>query len=224
VLLDVDGVSHRYGDNVVLHDISFSVRAGECLALVGSNGAGKSTLLRLMTGRERPSEGSVRFDDREIHEDDLAIRRNVAAVLGDPVFYPDLSAREHLELVMVAHGLGEHASGRAESALADVGLAGRGDDLPTKFSAGQKQALFLAAALVRPKQLLIADEPEQHLDPEARVALGERIRALMREGVAVCFSTHQRDLALAAADRVMLLEHGRCVALGNAADVLDESP
>jgi ABC-2 type transport system ATP-binding protein len=221
VLLVVDGVSQGYGGVAVLNDISFNLDTGRCLALVGVNGAGKSTLLRLLAGREKPAAGNVFFMGREIDEDDLATRRDVAAVLGDPVFYPDLTAREHLELVIAAHGLGDEAEERTEAALDAFGLTERADDRPSRFSAGQKQALFLAAALVRPRQMILMDEPEQHLDPQARMGLAERFRALVAEGVTVVFSTHQNDLALAAADDVMLLEAGRAVGFGEAAAVLD---
>jgi ABC-2 type transport system ATP-binding protein len=209
VLLRVDGVSHRYGGTDVLHDIAFAVEPGECLALVGANGAGKSTLLRLLAGREKPSEGRVQFDAHDIDENDREIRREVAAVLGDPVFYPDLTAREHLELVIAAHGLGSEAPERADAALTVFGLIERADDGPSKFSAGQKQALFLASALVRPRRLVLMDEPEQHLDPDARLRLTDRFRALTEEGVAVVFSTHQADLARAAADHVLVMHNGR---------------
>jgi ABC-2 type transport system ATP-binding protein len=215
-------VSHQYDGVEVLRDVACSVRPGECLALVGANGAGKSTLLRLLAGREQPSRGSVFFEDRAMSEDDRFIRRNVAAVLGDPIFYPDLTAREHLELVIAAHGLGSEATERADEALQTFGLADRGDQLPAKFSAGQKQALFLAAALVRPRRLILLDEPEQHLDPDARTELAQRFRDLMREGVAVVFSTHQPDLARAAADQVIMMEQGRVAQQGAAAVVLDE--
>jgi ABC-type multidrug transport system ATPase subunit len=221
-LLRVEDVSHQYGGVEVLRDIACTVAPGDCLALVGPNGAGKSTLLRLLAGREKPSQGRVYFDDREVREDELAVRCDVAAVLGDPVFYPDLTAREHLELVIAAHGLGSEASERAEGALDAFGLAGRGDDLPTKFSAGQKQSLFLASAFVRPRRLILMDEPEQHLDPQARLGLAERFRTLTGAGVAVVFSTHQSELARAAADHVMLLEHGSCTKLGDARAVLDQ--
>jgi ABC-type multidrug transport system ATPase subunit len=209
VLLRVDGVSHRYGGTDVLREVAFTVDPGECLALVGANGAGKSTLLRLLAGREKPSEGRVRFDSRDIDENDREVRRDVAAVLGDPVFYPDLTAREHLELVIAAHGLGAEATERADEALTVFGLIERADDVPSKFSAGQKQALFLAAALVRPRRLILMDEPEQHLDPDARTRLADRFRTLTGEGVAVVFSTHQADLARAAADHVLLMHDGR---------------
>jgi ABC-2 type transport system ATP-binding protein len=223
MLLQVDGVSQTYDGVEVLHDLTFDVGPGECLALVGANGAGKSTLLRLLAGREQPSVGTVAFEGVVISEDDREIRRDVAAVLGDPVFYPDLTAREHLELVMAAHGLGAEAPTQADQALLAFGLEGRGDALPSKFSAGQKQALFLAAALVRPRRLLLMDEPEQHLDPDARERLADRFRALTADGVAVVFSTHQADLARAAADRVLLMRGGRRVRYGEPDAVLDGS-
>ena len=108
--------------------------------------------------------------------------------------------------------------------LADRGLAQRADALPAALSSGQLQALLLACALVRPRDLLVLDEPEQRLDPDARRRLAELLKAELADGVAVLFVTHHTDLALEVADRVLVLEDGRTVADGSPHDVLPHGP
>uniref|UniRef100_UPI0006E39051 ABC transporter ATP-binding protein n=1 Tax=Peterkaempfera griseoplana TaxID=66896 RepID=UPI0006E39051 len=169
-LLHLTGVSRTYGARQVLHPISLKLAAGQCVALLGHNGSGKSTLLRIAAGRERPTTGSVRFDGIPMDESDPRIRSRVA-VVGDTVAcYPDLSVREHLLLVAVAHGVAD-AHAWIEHVLADRGLADRADALPSALSSGQMQALLLACAMVRPRDLLLLDEAWTGLDQEARALL-----------------------------------------------------
>ncbi|MEV4613704.1 ABC transporter ATP-binding protein [Kitasatospora sp. NPDC049258] len=220
-LLQLTGVSRTYGERQVLHPVSLRLAAGECLALLGHNGSGKSTLLRIAAGRELPTAGTVRFDGLPMDENDPRIRARVA-VVGDTVAcYPDLSVREHLLLVAVAHGVAD-APDWIEHVLAERNLADRADALPSALSSGQLQALLLACAMVRPRDLLLLDEPEQRLDPDARRRLAELLRAELADGVAVLLVTHHTDLALEVADRVMVLEDGRVLAEGPPRRVLSD--
>ncbi|MDH6144095.1 MULTISPECIES: ABC transporter ATP-binding protein [Kitasatospora] len=218
-LLQLSKVSRSYDNRMALHPISLSLAAGECVALLGHNGSGKSTLLRVAAGRERPTAGTVRFDGLPMDENDPRIRARVA-VVGDTVaHYPDLTVREHLLLVAVAHGVADSQEWVAQ-VLADRLLTERADVLPSALSSGQLQALLLACALVRPRDLLLLDEPEQRLDPEARRQLAELLRGELADGVAVLLVTHHTDLAREVADRVVVLEDGRVLAEGPADQAL----
>lgn len=222
-LLRLTGVSRTYGERQVLYPVSLDLAAGQCVAVLGHNGSGKSTLLRMAAGRERPTSGTVLFDNLPMDENDPRVRARVA-VVGDTVAcYPDLSVREHLLLVAVAHGIADvHAW--VEHVLADRGLAQRADAFPAALSSGQLQALLLACAMVRPRDLLVLDEPEQRLDPGARRRLAQLLKAELADGVAVLFVTHHTDLALEVADRVLVLEDGKVVADGPPHDVLTDRP
>lgn len=221
-LLQLTGVSRSYGDREVLHPVNLSLAAGECVALLGHNGSGKSTLLRVAAGRDLPTKGTVRFDGLPMDENDPRIRARVA-VVGDTVAcYPDLTVREHLLLVAVAHGIAD-ARAWVEQVLADRLLTERADALPSALSSGQMQALLLACALVRPRDLLLLDEPEQRLDPDARRRLADLLKAELADGVAVLLVTHHTDLAREVADRVVVLEDGRILTQGTPAKVLDGS-
>ncbi len=220
-LLQLTGVSRSYGERRVLHPISLKLAAGECVALLGHNGSGKSTLLRIAAGRELPTSGTVHFDGLAMDENDPRIRARVA-VVGDTVAcYPDLSVREHLLLVAVAHGVAD-ARSWIEHVLVERNLAERADALPSALSSGQMQALLLACAMVRPRDLLLLDEPEQRLDPDARRQLADLLKAELADGVAVLLVTHHTDLAMAVANRVVVLEDGQVLTKGSPRSVLGE--
>ena len=194
---------------------------GECVALYGQNGSGKSTLLRIAGGRDAPTSGDALFAGRPVSEDDPEVRARVA-VVGDTVAcYPDLTVREHLELVTVAHAV-DDADAWIDQVLADRRLSDHARALPGSLSSGQLQSLLLAAALVRPRDLLILDEPEQRLDPAARQRLADLLVAEKADGVAVLLATHQPDLAEAVADRMIALDDGQVIADGAPATVLRE--
>ncbi|UNS99906.1 ABC transporter ATP-binding protein [Streptomyces tubbatahanensis] len=219
-LLRLSGVGRRFGERQALHPLDLDVSAGTCTALFGHNGSGKSTLLRLACGRDKPTVGTALFEGRPVDEDDPQVRARVA-VAGDTVaFYPDLTVREHLELITVAHDVAD-ADGWIDQVLADRRLSGHAHQLPSALSSGQTQALQLAAALVRPRDLLVLDEPEQRLDPAARVRLAQLLRGEKADGVALLLATHQAELVHAVADHVVVLEDGRVRAEGPP-DVLHE--
>ena len=218
-LLRLRKVSRTYGQRQALLPLDLDVASGGCTALFGHNGSGKSTLLRIASGRDVPTSGQAFFAGRPVSEDDPEVRARVA-VVGDTVAcYPDLPVREHLELVTVAHAV-DDAAAWIDEVLADRRLSDHADALPGALSSGQMQSLLLAAALVRPRDLLVLDEPEQRLDPDARERLAELLVAEKEGGTAVLLATHQAELAEAVADHMVALEDGRVIAQGTPASVL----
>ncbi|WP_193318119.1 MULTISPECIES: ABC transporter ATP-binding protein [Streptomyces] len=207
-LLRLAEVRHGYGRRPVLDGVSLALGAGQVVAVLGPNGAGKSTLLRIAAGRERPDAGTVTFRDAPADEDGAAFRADVACALGPGAHYPDLTVREHLLLVALAHGVPD-AEERVDAALGEHRLADHAEQFPDALSAGLGQLLSLAATRVRPAELLILDEPEAHLDAEARAALGARLRALAAGGAAVLLATHDPALAERAGARRLSLADGR---------------
>ncbi|MGW0661040.1 ABC transporter ATP-binding protein [Streptodolium elevatio] len=212
-MLTLTGVSRRFGEREALQHLDLRLAPGERVALTGSNGSGKSTLLRLACGRDRPTTGSIRFDGLPMDEDDPRVRSRVAVVAEALSCYPDLTVRQHLELVAVAHAVPDPDS-VIERCLDEQTLAAHADALPGSLSSGQTQAMLLAAAWVRPRDLLVLDEPEQRLDVTARDRLAARLRAEGERGTAVLFATHHPALAHSVADRVLVLEDGRVVSDG----------
>ena len=213
-LLTLTGVSRLYGERAALSPVDLAVAPGRCVAVMGANGSGKSTLLRIAAGRDTATAGQVVYAGRGLTEDDPVIRAEVA-VVGDMVSaYPDLTVREHLQLVAVAHGAGRGRDGLVDRALAECRLAGHAGALPGSLSSGQQQALHLAAMLVRPRRLIVLDEPEQRLDPAARRWLAGLLSAEKRAGAALLVATHHVELAAAVADHVLVLRDGVVVGEG----------
>jgi ABC-2 type transport system ATP-binding protein len=217
--LQLAGVTRRFGTRVAVDDVSLAVTAGSAVALMGPNGSGKTTLLRLMSGRDVPSEGKVLLAGKPFTEDDETVRRQVALVAEDSAFYPDLTVREHLWLVACAHGAGDQAAVAVDHALAELRLADHAEGFPRELSSGQQQALLLATVQVRPRRLLLLDEPERRLDPEARQRLGVLLQAERAAGVTIVLATHHEELARSVADRLVLLRAGRIVADGPPSEV-----
>ncbi|WP_460447105.1 ABC transporter ATP-binding protein [Angustibacter aerolatus] len=189
---------------MVVDTVDLEVAPGEVLVLAGSNGSGKTTLLRVLAGVLDPDAGSVTWRDRAVDESDPWTRREVAVLLDDVGTFPDLAAREHLELLARAFGV-EQPAERADAVLDEVGLGSRGGQLPLTMSSGQRHRLALASVLVRPAGLLLLDEPEQRLDAAGRQWLGERLRSLADAGTSVVLASHDRELTDHVADLVLEL-------------------
>jgi ABC-2 type transport system ATP-binding protein len=209
--LHVRGLTRRYGRLVGLHGLDLDLAAGECVALIGANGSGKSTAVRTIAGLLEPSEGSVRIagHDPHVEPEAEAARAALALVPDAPLLYDDLTVRQHLELVALAHGVVDDGVGaRIEALLERLDLTARAGFLPAELSRGMRQKAALACALVRPASLLVLDEPVVGLDPQSQELLGTLLREAKSLGVAVLLTTHQMRFADGVADRAVLLGEG----------------
>ncbi|WP_405473954.1 ATP-binding cassette domain-containing protein [Paenarthrobacter ilicis] len=204
-VLDIAGLSVGYAGAPVCGDVSAVVNAGEVLGIVGVNGAGKSTVARTIAGRQSPLAGEVKVHGLLIDPDAIGFRREVSAVFDEDLFFPSLTAREHLLLIARGHSL-DQPEERVERELEFFGLLGRAHAIPDALSSGQRRRLLLAAGLIRPSSLLILDEPEQRLDPQMRSAVGERITEHAGKGGAVVLVTHDPLLLLATASTCLVID------------------
>jgi ABC-2 type transport system ATP-binding protein len=202
--LAVKGLRHLYAERPVIEDLTFTLRAGRAIALVGPNGAGKTTVLRCIVGSAEPAAGAILLDGLPIDERAEVVRRDVASLLDDLDFFPDLSAAEHLDLLARAHGNREPED-LVDALLHDVGLLPAADQLPGSLSSGQRRRLALATALVRPRKLLVLDEPEQRLDTAGISWLSDRLVAEKKSGTAILFASHDQALVDAVADEIVAL-------------------
>ncbi|GAA2711403.1 MULTISPECIES: ABC transporter ATP-binding protein [Streptomyces] len=221
-LLQAEDLTVHYGGAPVVAGVSLQVEPGRCVALAGANGSGKSTVLRVLAGRQEADTGTVLLDGEPVRESDPRFRRDVAVSMDGGECFPDLTVAEHVRMVAAAHGLGRRAAEAAADVLDHLGLAAHHDAFPGTLSAGQRQALLLSAALVRPARLLMLDEPEQRLDARAKERLAAVLDAAKRAGTGIVLVSHERSLVEAVADHVVLLASGRCVAEGEPARVLAE--
>jgi ABC-2 type transport system ATP-binding protein len=223
MVVEVHGLRMAYGKVVVLEDIDLTASEGEIVAVTGVNGVGKSTLLSCLAGFRSPADGTVSVLGGP-PRDDAEFWRAVAIVAEQPTWYPGLTVRELLELVRMTHrpvpgGTGGRPPGRysgwclpASELIDAFGLGARADASPLSLSSGQRQRLSLAAALARPSQLLLLDEPEQSLDAgfrhELAALLGEEYAG---NGGTVVMATHDHDFAVTAGARIIQLSDGRMV-------------
>ncbi|MDA8440666.1 MAG: ABC transporter ATP-binding protein [Propionibacterium sp.] len=201
-VLKVTNLTKKYGEAVIVERFSLEVSAGEAVALTGRNGAGKSTILRCIVGADKPTEGMVEVLGEKMRESNPEMRRAVATVIDDLDFFPDLSVVEHLDLLARAHGL-EDADALVDEVLEQVQLVPQSGQLPGTLSSGQRRRLALATAFVRPRQLLVLDEPEQRLDTEGLAWLGRRLKEEKDAGLAIVMASHEPSLVEAVGARIV---------------------
>jgi heme ABC exporter ATP-binding subunit CcmA len=203
-VLKVTNLKKAFGPVVIVDGFNLEVAAGEAVALTGRNGAGKSTVLRCLVGADRPDEGTVEVNGTRVSETNPDIRRDVATVIDDLDFFPDLSVVEHLDLLARAHGIAD-ADAAVDEVLEEVQLVPQSGQLPGTLSSGQRRRLALATAFIRPRKLLILDEPEQRLDTEGLEWLAARLVAERGRGLAIVMATHEPVLVERVATRVLRL-------------------
>ncbi|GAB3745985.1 ATP-binding cassette domain-containing protein [Nocardiopsis nanhaiensis] len=197
-----DGVVRRYDAHHVIGPFDLTVEAGRCAALVGANGCGKSTMLRIAAGTEHPDEGGIEVLGGAPAQNSPAFRSRVF-VLDEVSYFPDLTVREHLELVAVGHGHGEGAADRVGDALDRCRLGNHADLNPRKLSRGLQQLMSIAAMLLTPRlELIVLDEPERHLDTNAKEWFAGFLADRKAEGVCLLLATHHRPFVDALADQV----------------------
>jgi polar amino acid transport system ATP-binding protein len=226
-VLDVAGVSKRFGDIEVLSDVSFQVGRGETVCVLGPSGSGKSTLLRCINWLEKPDAGRIYLNgaqvgvngagvvmsDRELSK----IRTRIGMVFQHFALWPHLTVLQNLmeAPVQVQRRPKPEVRDEALALLAKVGLSEKRDVFPAKLSGGQKQRVGIARALAMRPDLLLFDEPTSALDPELVGEVLVVMRELAREGMTMVIVTHEMGFAREAATRVLFLDRGRVVETGS---------
>jgi putative ABC transport system ATP-binding protein len=209
---------YRLGDTELraLDGVSLTVRAGECVAIMGASGSGKSTLMNVLGCLDRPTSGSYTLDGREVgrlSRGELAEVRNktIGFVFQSFNLLPRTSARENVELPLVYAGVpGRERADRARAALGRVGLGERVEHRPSQLSGGQQQRVAIARAIVNDPPLLFADEPTGNLDTRTSVDIMALFQGLWQAGLTILFVTHEPDVARYAA-RVVTVRDGAIV-------------
>mgnify|MGYP000179404436 CR=1 FL=1 len=202
------GLTKRYGNRVVVDDLTFSASAGVVTGFLGPNGAGKSTTLRMILGLAKPTSGSVTIDGHPIAEVADAARA-VGALLDAGAVHPQRSAFDHLLAFAHAAGLGRR---RVQEVLELTDLTGAAHRPAGEFSLGMKQRLGIATALLGDPHVLILDEPLNGLDPEGIRWMRTLMRDLAIEGRTVLFSSHLMSEMELTADDLVVIGDGRLIA------------
>ncbi|HEY7680076.1 MAG TPA: heme ABC exporter ATP-binding protein CcmA [Terriglobia bacterium] len=209
----VVGVSKLYGDFPALQSVALDVSPGEFLALLGRNGAGKTTLLKILALLTRPSSGEVRFGGMEADADPAALRRRMGFLGHNTFLYDDLTAEENLLFYASLYGVEEPRAACGKT-LDTVGLSAFARELVRNFSRGMRQRLTIGRMFLHRPDLLLLDEPFNGLDDRAVALLETLLREAHQQGKTIILCTHQLELALRHARRLLILDKGKVAYLG----------
>ncbi|HEX6361070.1 ABC transporter ATP-binding protein [Actinophytocola sp.] len=207
-VIDIQGLTKRYGPDTVVDDLSFTVEPGQVTGFLGPNGAGKSTTMRMILGLAAPTGGSVTIGGR--HYRDLPVPlTEVGALLDAGAVHGGRKAYDHLLALAVSNGIPRR---RVDEVLARTGLESVAGRRAGGFSLGMRQRLGIAAALLGEPRVLIFDEPVNGLDPEGIRWIRDFMRDLAREGRAVLVSSHLMSEMAQTADHLVVIGRGRLIA------------
>jgi len=217
-MIEVQGLTKRYGQFTAVRDLSFSVQPGEVLGLVGPNGAGKTTTLRSLTGIIPSQAGALRIGGIDLKADPVAAKRKLAFFPDEPRLFEYLTVRQHLTFIARIYGVRDHQS-LAGPLLEEFEIADKADKLPAELSRGMKQKLVIACGLLHGPEVLFFDEPLTGLDPLGIRRMKDSIIRRARAGATVVLSSHLLSLLEEVCSHVLILKQGEKLAHGTLAEV-----
>lgn len=221
-LLDIDGLTRRYGSVVALDGLSFSVRAGQVVGFLGPNGAGKTTTMRAIFGLTDLDSGEVRWNGVKI---DQPTRRRFGYMPEERGLYPGMLVGDQVEYMGRLHGMSATGSQVATKMwLERLGVADRASSKVDVLSHGNQQRVQLAAALVHEPELIVLDEPLSGLDPAGIDDIGAVLVERAAAGCCVVFSSHQLDLVEDLCESVTIIDHGKLVTSGRVDELATSGP
>ena len=214
-MIEIEGLTHRFGDTLALDGISFTVGAGEVLGLLGPNGAGKTTTINVLSTLLVPESGRATVAGHDVVAEAAAVRR-VIALTGQFAALDDmLTGRENLVLFGRLRSLAKADAGRrADELLGRFDLADAAGKRVATYSGGMRRRLDLAASLVLAAPVLFLDEPTTGLDPRSRAEMWKLVRELRDSGQTIVLTTQYLEEADQLADRIVVIDRGRVVAEG----------
>jgi polar amino acid transport system ATP-binding protein len=212
-MIKIEHLSKKFGDLVVLKDISTEIKTGEVVSIIGPSGTGKSTLLRCLNRLEAPSGGSILINGEDILDkqtDAAKIRQKMNMVFQSFNLFSHLSVLENLTIAPIKlKGIGEReAQAKALELLRLVGLAEKAESYPDELSGGQKQRVAIARCLAMEPEIILFDEPTSALDPTMVREVLSVIRRLAKEGMTMAIVTHEMDFARDVSNRVLYMDEG----------------
>jgi len=231
IVLAVDGLRKSFDGVAAVRDVSFTVAAGEMLALIGPNGAGKTTCFNMLGGQLRPDAGSVRLAERLITgaSPREVCRLGVGRTFQITETFASMTARENVQMALLAHrrmvwrwwrSAHRQLVPAADALLEQVGLGRQGDRQAGVLAYGDVKRLELAIVLAGEPRLLLMDEPTAGMAPPERIALMRLVRGIALErGLAVLFTEHDMDVVFGSADRIAVLARGALIAVGDGEDI-----
>jgi branched-chain amino acid transport system ATP-binding protein len=233
-LLQVTKLGKRFGGNVAVDDVSFSVAPGELLALIGPNGAGKSTTFNMVNGQLPADSGSIRLAGQELvgRKPRQIWKQGVGRTFQIAETFASLTVLENVQMALISadarlfslwRRAADHKADEALDLLRQVGMAAQADRPCSVLAYGDVKRVELAIALANKPKLLLMDEPTAGMAPKERNALMALTKQLvLQRGLAVLFTEHSMDVVFAYADRLIVLARGRLIAEGTPAEIRDD--
>jgi cell division transport system ATP-binding protein len=216
-MLYFDNVSKLYLDGVpAIENITFSVKPGEIVSIVGHSGAGKTTLVKMMLAEEKPTSGNVFFESTDIHSlsngEISKLRRKIGTVFQDFKLLPNKTAYENITFAMEAAGRSdEEIKSDTPQVLELVGLSDKIYNFPNELSGGEKQRVAIARAIINQPDLIIADEPTGNLDPINANDIIQILKKINSLGTTVILTTHNKGIVDSLGKRVITIESGKII-------------
>ena len=213
-MINVKNFRKSFGNKVVHDNVSFFVREGECMGLVGGSGVGKSVILRSLIGLEKPDSGSIEIDGIEVtklrEEEMIPLRQKAAYVFQGGALFDSMTVFENMAYPLKEHfQLSEYEiKKKISETLQELGLGGNEENLPSQLSGGMQKRLGLARALMMNPKIILYDEPTAGLDPFNTKKIQEHILKLKKKGVTSILVTHDMPTALAVCDKMVYLLNG----------------
>jgi ABC-2 type transport system ATP-binding protein len=218
-----DGLTKRFGNVAVVDQLALEVPAGSVFGFLGPNGSGKTTTIRMLLGLISPNDGEIELFGRPMPADADEVLPLVGALVEGPACYPWLTGKQNLERIDAAgpHGDRSNRAARVALALERVGLTAARDKKFKAYSLGMRQRLGLASALLRPRQMLILDEPTNGMDPQGTREIRHLIRQLAADGTTVFLSSHLLAEIEQVCTHVAMMSLGRLISQGSLASLRD---
>jgi ABC-2 type transport system ATP-binding protein len=214
-LIQLAGLTKRYGSFTAVAGMDLSVRRGELFGLLGPNGAGKTTTLRMIAGILQPTAGTISIGGVDLASNPVAAKSRLGFIPDRPFIYEKLTGTEFLRFVAGLYGQGgDEIDRRGEELLALFDLVDWKDELVDSYSHGMRQKLIIASAFVHRPEVIIVDEPMVGLDPKAARLLKDLFRAYVERGNTIVMSTHTLEVAETLCDRIAIVQNGKIAAMG----------
>lgn len=221
-MLEVNNLSKRYNDNLVLDNISFSIKKGDIVSVVGPSGSGKSTLLRCIDLLEK-SEGEILFEGKKLYKGEIG--KKIGMVFQQFNLFPHLSVLDNIILAPTKLKLmaKKDATKKAYELLDTIGLKDKANSYPNELSGGQKQRVAIIRTLIIDPDIILFDEPTSALDPEMIGEVLELIKGIANTGKTMMIVSHEMGFVKNVSNRVLFLEDGKILFDGKTKDFFDSS-
>ena len=219
-MIEIKNVTKKYGSNVALKDVTFTVNDGEIFAFIGHNGAGKTTLLKAIVGIHKFDEGDILINGKSIITNPVACKKEMAFVPDNPELYEQMKAIDFIDFICDMYEVPQDVREKNIKKYAKMfDIEENLNETIESFSHGMKQKIALIAALAHDPKILIMDEPFVGLDPKAVFDVKEVMNEMIKEGKTIFFSTHILDVAEKLCSRVAIIKKGELLKVGSMKEV-----